>query len=97
TYTSPGCRRAARSARRSLIRRSSGATVMSVLSRQGFGPLAADGPAHPLANATRATRTSARPDDTDIEILPAAVYATARAAGRPDTPPPTRENTTQEH
>ena len=85
TYTSPGCRRAARSARRSLIRASSGAPEASALSRQSLGPLGVDRPEHPLANAVTATRTSnVQRRDTDIEILPAAVYdavSFARRAG----------------
>src|SRR5258705_4818842 len=82
TYTSPGCRRSARSARSSLIRPSSGGAAAFELSRQGLGPAAVDGPEHQLARA-RASRTiSARPGDANIEILPAAVYDAARAADR---------------
>src|SRR6267142_642152 len=69
TYTIAGCRRAARSARRSLTRASSGATAASELSRQSRGPLAVDGPEHPIANAISATRTTSAPRDRAIRIL----------------------------
>src|SRR6267143_694139 len=82
TYTSPGCRRAARSAGWSLIRASSGATEASALSRQGVRPPAVDRPEHPLANAMTVTRASnVQRRDTDIEFLPAAVYRRPESGG----------------